>query len=67
MPIILIDGISGMNSFWAGGKLMPNYRKPFDMIVKTNHEYQIKKATSLTRNDLFDIWRPLADALAARI
>ena len=45
------------NSFWVGGKLVPNYRKPFDMIVKTNHEYQIKKATSLVKSDLFDIWR----------
>ena len=46
------------NSSWAGGKLMPNYRKPFDMIVEINHEYQRKKATFPEKSDLIEIWRP---------
>jgi len=40
-----------------------NYRKPFGMIAITREEYEQKKATSLAKSDLLDIWRPLADAL----
>ncbi len=49
------------NSTWAGGELATNYRKPFDMIAGSNSECQRKKATSLAKSDLLDIWRPLPD------
>ena len=38
-----------------------NYRKPFGMIAITREEYEQKKATSLAKSDLLDIWRPLPD------
>jgi DNA invertase Pin-like site-specific DNA recombinase len=50
------------NSTWAGEKLVPNYRKPFDMIAVYNKDYQRKKATFPEKNDLFEIWRPRVDS-----
>jgi hypothetical protein len=51
------------NSIWAGGELASNYRKPFDLIADSNQTYQREKATNPKKSDLFDIWRPLVDAL----
>jgi len=51
------------NSTWACGELTANYNKPFDIFAVTNEEYQRKKATSPEKSDLFEIWRPLVDAL----
>jgi hypothetical protein len=51
------------NSVWAGGELVPIYRKPFDMIAVSNQAYRRKKATNPKKSDLFEIWRPLANAL----
>ncbi len=50
------------NSLWKDGKLIPNYRKPFDLLAVTNLEHQKQKATSLAENGLFDIWLPGTDS-----
>jgi site-specific DNA recombinase len=50
------------NSIWKDGKLIPNYRKPFDLLAVTNLEYQKQKAISLSENDLFDFWLPGRDS-----
>ncbi|NVN92326.1 MAG: recombinase zinc beta ribbon domain-containing protein [Desulfuromonadales bacterium] len=50
------------NSTFGSGELKANFRKPFDMLAESNCEYQRKKATSLAKNDLFDIWRPRDDS-----
>jgi site-specific DNA recombinase len=50
------------NSLWKDGKLIPNYRKPFDLLAVTNSAYQQKKATSCSESDLFDIWLPGTDS-----
>lgn len=46
------------NSIWKHGRLTPIYRKPFDILAKTNHTYLNRKAVSGNKNDLFDIWLP---------
>ena len=43
------------------GQLMPNFRKPFDLLAVTNKEYQIKKATFQEKSGLLNLWRPLPD------
>ncbi len=50
------------NSIWKDGKLIPNYRKPFDLLAVTNTEYQKQKATSQSENGLFDFWLPGTDS-----
>ncbi len=50
------------NSIWKDGKLIPNYRKPFDLLAVTNTEYQKQKATSSSENGLFDFWLPGTDS-----
>jgi len=46
------------NSIWKDGTLIPNYRKPFDLIASTNIAYQQKKTASGLENGLFDNWLP---------
>jgi len=46
------------NSIWKDGKLIPNYRKPFDLLAVTNVAYQKEKATFPSKSDLLDIWLP---------
>jgi site-specific DNA recombinase len=50
------------NSIWKGGKLLPNYRKPFDLIAVTNVAYQKEKATSPAKSDPSDIWWAVRDS-----
>ena len=50
------------NSIWKHGRLTPIYRKPFDILAKTNQSYQSKKAVSGNENDFFDIWLPGTDS-----
>lgn len=50
------------NSIWKDGKLIPNYRKPFDLLAVTNTAYQKQKATSSSENGLFDFWLPGTDS-----
>ena len=52
-----------LNSSWAGGELAANFRKPFDMLAVSNQDHLKEKATFPEKSGLFDIWRPLADAL----
>ena len=44
------------NSVWKDGRLYPNYRQPFDMLVEKNTAYQKKKAISHRENDLSLSW-----------
>jgi len=44
------------NSPWKDGRLLPNYRKPFDILSETNRLYKRKKAIFSKKNDRFDIW-----------
>ena len=46
------------NSTWKDGKLIPVYRKPFDLLAVTNTTYQKKKATSHTKSSLSENWLP---------
>jgi site-specific DNA recombinase len=50
------------NCLWKDGNLIPNYRKPFDMLALTNAAYQKKKATSRVKSGLFEIWLPGRDS-----
>ena len=50
------------NSIWKDGKLIPSYRKPFDLLAVTNVAYQKEKAASSSENDLFNIWLPGTDS-----
>lgn len=50
------------NSIWKDGKLIPNYRKPFDLLAVTNQAYQAEKTTSSSENGLFDFWLPGTDS-----
>ena len=44
------------NSTWKEGKLIPNYRKPFDLIVLTNTSSQNKKAVLHEKDGKFENW-----------
>ncbi len=50
------------NSIWKDGTLSTEYRKPFDLLAVTNHDYQQKKVTFQTKSDLCTIWLPSADS-----
>lgn len=41
------------NSVWKDGRLVPNYRKPFDSLAVANTDYKAKKAVSGGGNGLF--------------
>ncbi len=46
------------NSPWKDGRLLPNYRKPFDILSENNRAYKRKKAIFSMKNDRFIIWLP---------
>ncbi len=48
------------------GRLIPNYRKPFDMLALTNAVYQNGKATRPVKSGLSEIWLPGRDSLRLR-
>ena len=50
------------NSTWKDGKLIPQYRKPFDLLAVTNQAYQQTKATSPEESGLCPIWLPGPDS-----
>ena len=50
------------NSILDAGKLHLRYRKPFDLLVVTNTEYQQKKVASKNGSDLRPIWLPNPDS-----
>ena len=50
------------NCLWKDGALIPNYRKPFDVLALTNSTYQKKKATSRMKSGLSEIWLPGRDS-----
>ncbi|GFO59298.1 serine recombinase [Geomonas silvestris] len=50
------------NSTWDEGKLVPNLRKPFDIIAVTNKAYKEKKVTFPEENDLSEFWLPNPDS-----
>jgi len=53
----LIDFVLS-NSIWQQGKLIPTYRKPFDMLTVTNLFSQKKKAVNGKIDSLRLIWLP---------
>jgi site-specific DNA recombinase len=50
------------NCLWKDGTLVPNYRKPFDILALTNSAYQKQKATSRAKSGLSEIWLPGRDS-----
>ena len=50
------------NSTLHNGQVQFNFRKPFDLLVVTNAEYQKKKAASGDGSDLRPIWLPGPDS-----
>jgi site-specific DNA recombinase len=50
------------NSTWKDGRLIPKYRKPFDLLAVTNRAYQQTKATSPEESGLCPIWLPGPDS-----
>ena len=50
------------NSTWKDGKLIPQYRKPFDLLAVTNQAYQQTKATSPEESGLCPRWLPGPDS-----
>jgi len=50
------------NSSWKQGKLIPNYRKPFDLLALTNAAYHKRKATPPTKSGLSENWLPGRDS-----
>ncbi len=57
-----ILGFVFSNSTWKDGRLIPNYRKPFDMLALTNAVYQNGKATRPAKSGLSEIWLPGRDS-----
>ena len=49
------------NCLWKDGTLVPNYRKPFDILALTNSAYQKQKATSRAKSGLSEIWLPFVN------
>jgi len=49
------------NCLWKNGNLIPNYRKPFDILALTNAGYQKRKATSRVKSGLSEIWLPFVN------
>ena len=50
------------NCTWADGSLTPDYRKPFDLLVKTNVAYQESVEVSQEKLDFRPIWLPGQDS-----
>jgi hypothetical protein len=50
------------NSTWKDGKLVPNYRQPFDILAERNSAYQKEMAFSPKKKGHFDIWLPGTDS-----
>src|SRR2546429_9941314 len=51
----LIDFVCS-NSTWKDGRLIPQYRNPFDLLAVTNKSYQPTKAPSPEERGLCPIW-----------
>ena len=50
------------NSIWKDGRLIPNYRKPFDLLVDGNETYRASIVEKGAKNVSFDIWLPGRDS-----
>jgi site-specific DNA recombinase len=50
------------NSTWKDGRLIPTYRKPFDILAITNEAYHKEKAARSDSVGLFTIWLPGPDS-----
>ena len=50
------------NCLWKDGDLIPNFRKPFDMLALMNAAYQKKRAASRVKSGLSEIWLPGRDS-----
>ncbi len=50
------------NSSWKDGRLIPSYRKPFDMLALTNRGRTEKKAVSPKKHGPFENWLPGRDS-----
>jgi hypothetical protein len=48
------------------GRLIPNYRKPFDLLALTNAEVQKERAVPPKKHGPFEIWLPGRDSLRLR-
>ncbi len=50
------------NSTWKHGRLVPNYRKPFDLLAVTNTAYHHQEANLTAKDGLLKEWRPEKDS-----
>ena len=50
------------NSQWRDGRLIPTYRKPFDLLASTNMAYTKTKAASPRENGFCPVWLPGPDS-----
>ncbi|MHB8792903.1 MAG: recombinase family protein [Thermoleophilia bacterium] len=50
------------NSTWMNGKLIPNYRKPFDLLAVSNATHAEKKASSTQEVAISEAWCPEKDS-----
>jgi hypothetical protein len=50
------------NSLWKDGRLQPNYRQPFDILVKNNVAHQKEKTLFPKEKGFFENWLPSADS-----
>ena len=50
------------NCLWKDGDLIPNFRKPFDILALTNSAYQTRKAASRVKSGLSETWLPRINA-----
>jgi hypothetical protein len=49
------------NSSWKDGRLIPAYRKPFDLLALTNAEVQKERAVSPKKHGPFEICLPFVN------
>ncbi len=50
------------NSIWKDGRLIPNYRQPFNIMAEKNLIYRQKKDVSPEKNALRPFWLPGTDS-----
>ena len=50
------------NSIWKDGRLVPNYRQPFDILVENNMVYKKEMVSFPKKKDHFEIWLPSTDS-----
>ena len=50
------------NPIWKNGRLVPNYRQPFDILVEKNTDFKKEMAAFPVKNGHFENWLPGTDS-----